>query len=126
MTPEQADLLRKAHQSHLAAELLAEKGFYDFSVARSYYTMFYLAEAFLLHKGLAFSKHSAVIAAFGREFVKTGIAPREFQGYLVDAEDSRKIGDYEFKPELLKDDAYLHLKHAARFLEVAESLLEKI
>jgi uncharacterized protein (UPF0332 family) len=37
--------------------------------------MFYIAEAFLEGKGLSFSKHSAVIAAFGREFAKTQLVP---------------------------------------------------
>jgi uncharacterized protein (UPF0332 family) len=45
--------------------------------------MFYVAEAFLLNKGLAFGKHSAVIAAFGEHFTKTGIVPPEFHRYLM-------------------------------------------
>ena len=37
--------------------------------------MFYMAQALLEGEGLAFSKHSAVIAALGRYFVKTGRLP---------------------------------------------------
>jgi uncharacterized protein (UPF0332 family) len=33
--------------------------------------MFYCAEALLFSIGLSFSKHSAVISFFGKEFVKT-------------------------------------------------------
>jgi uncharacterized protein (UPF0332 family) len=33
--------------------------------------MFYVAQAFLAGEGLSFSKHSAVIAAFGQHFAKT-------------------------------------------------------
>jgi uncharacterized protein (UPF0332 family) len=44
--------------------------------------MFYVAQAFLLGDGLAFSKHSAVISAFGQHFTKTGRAPADFHRYL--------------------------------------------
>jgi uncharacterized protein (UPF0332 family) len=65
------ELLTKAKESLKAAELLFDGGFYDFSASRSYYTMFYTTEAVLLSKNLSFSKHSAVIAAFGKEFIST-------------------------------------------------------
>ena len=70
MTPDQAALLRKAHSSLQAAKLLAGEKHFDFAVSRAYYTMFYVAEAFLLGQGLSFSKHSAVLAAFGERLAK--------------------------------------------------------
>ena len=79
MTPEQAALVRKARDSLRAARVLADQEhLYDFAVSRAYYAMFYIAEAFLLGEGLAFSKHSAVIAAFGQRVAKTGRVPKEF------------------------------------------------
>jgi uncharacterized protein (UPF0332 family) len=123
MIPEQEKLLAKARASYRAAGLLAEQGFFDFSISRSYYTMFYVAEAFLLGKNLAFSKHSAVISAFNREFIKTGSVAPEFKKYITDAEDSRKVGDYEFNESLSKEEAYLHLERAKKFLELAEQLI---
>jgi uncharacterized protein (UPF0332 family) len=48
MTPEQAALLKKAHDSLWGAKLLAKDGLYDFAASRAYYTMFYVAEAMLL------------------------------------------------------------------------------
>lgn len=71
MTPEQAALGRKAQASLQAARLLASQGFHDFAAARAYYSMFYLAEAFLLGESLAFSRHSGVIAAFGQHFARS-------------------------------------------------------
>jgi uncharacterized protein (UPF0332 family) len=85
--------------------------------------MFYVAQAFLFGKSLAFSKHSAVISAFGREFVKSGLVPPRFHSYLTDGEDSRKLGDYDFKHGLTKDDAKKQLDRAKEFLELASSLI---
>jgi uncharacterized protein (UPF0332 family) len=56
-------LLQKARESLDAARLLLQQGYHDFAASRSYYGMFYAAEAALLRKGLVFSKHAAVIAA---------------------------------------------------------------
>jgi len=63
-------LIKLAEESHDAAKGLISMGHPRFSAAQSYYTMFYLAQAVLLTKGLTFSSHSAVIAAYGKEFAK--------------------------------------------------------
>ena len=62
MIPEQIALLTKAGKSLSAAELLATNELLDFAASRVYYTMFYVAEAFLLGEGLTFSSHAAVIS----------------------------------------------------------------
>ena len=54
MMPEQADLLRQAHDSLAAAKILDAQGYHGFAASRAYYTMFYITEAFLLGQGLAF------------------------------------------------------------------------
>ena len=85
--------------------------------------MFYLAEAFLLGVGLTFSKHSAVLAAFGQHFAKTGKVPVEFHRFLIEAEDSRNAGDYAYGSSLSSADAQLQIERAEKFLELASRLL---
>ena len=89
MTPEQQDLLQKATSSLEAARVLLENGFPEFAASRAYYAMFYIAEAFLEGEGLSFSKHSAVISAFGQQFARTGRVPIEFHRRLITAEQIR-------------------------------------
>lgn len=88
-------LLAKSENSHKAASLLLENGFIDSAVARSYYSMFYLAQAFLLSKNMTFSSHKAVIAKFGQEFVKTGRVPVKYHRILIDAQIKRNQADYD-------------------------------
>ena len=126
MTPDQVALLQKAQASLEAARLLADRALYDFAVSRAYYTMFYVAEAFLLEEGLAFSKHSAVIATFGRRFAKTGRVPQEFHRYLIEGQDSRNVGDYDIRPGLSKDEAAEQITRAEQFLELADRLIGPI
>ncbi len=84
-------LLEKARQSLQAAENLRKDGFLDFSASRTYYAMFYTAEALLIEQGLSYNSHSAVIAAFGKRFAKTGLLDSRFHRYLLDAQGTRNI-----------------------------------
>ena len=120
MTPEQAALIKKAEESLRAARLLAKDDLYDFAVSRAYYTMFYIAEAYLLEKKVAYSKHSAVISAFGQRFVKTGRVPEEFHRYLIEGQESRNVGDYDTGPGLSHDEAAEQIARAAKFVRLAK------
>ena len=82
ITPEIKRMLDYAEESHQAAKVLIENGFIGFSAAQSYYTMFYLTEALLLSRGLKYSSHSAVIAAYGKEFSKTKLLDPKFHRQL--------------------------------------------
>lgn len=105
MTKESRELIEKAEQSISAAELLMKEGYFDFSASRAYYAMFYAIEALLLSREQAFSKHSAVIAAFGKEFVKSGIFDNHFHHYLLNAFDLRNAGDYGILHAVSKEKA---------------------
>jgi uncharacterized protein (UPF0332 family) len=123
VTEDQAALLEKAGDSLRAARLLAQEGFFDFAVSRAYYTMFYAAEALLLKENLSFSKHSAVIAAFGRHFVKAGHVPPDFHRFLIEGMDSRNVGDYALKARMSKKEAAEQIRRAEKFLEMASHFL---
>jgi uncharacterized protein (UPF0332 family) len=88
MKPEQEILIAKAKQTLAAAQLLLTNDFNDSASSRAYYCMFYLAEAVLLEKNLIYSSHSAVISAFGREFIKENILPSELHKMLIAAQNT--------------------------------------
>ncbi|HLE24764.1 MAG TPA: HEPN domain-containing protein [Thermodesulfobacteriota bacterium] len=119
------ELLKKAKSSLKAAKNLFEDGFYDFSASRSYYAMFYAAEAVLLTENLSFSRHSAVIGAFGKEFIKTKIFPQKFREYLVSAFDIRQLGDYGAPGSVSKGKAQNLLERTKEFIEIIKEYLIK-
>jgi uncharacterized protein (UPF0332 family) len=121
MTPEQAGLIQKAKDSLRGARALVNEALYDFAVSRAYYSMFYIAEAFLLGEGLSYSKHSAVVAAFGQKFAKTGIVPSEYHRYLIDAEEKRSAGDYKIFPVFSEEETNEQIERAEMFIEFAEN-----
>lgn len=112
------ELIEKSRRSLEAAKLLFDEGFIDFSASRAYYSMFYAVEALMLDQDLSFSKHSAVIAAFGRDFVKTGIFDSKYHRCLMDAFDLRNKGDYGAMSEVPGDQAEQLLSNAVELFNV--------
>ena len=125
MTAKLSAYIDKAKESLAASKLLADNGLYDFAGSRAYYTMFYIAEAFLWKKGLSFSSHAAVIAAFGRELAKPGLVPVEFHRYLIDAQDKRTQADYDIDNDMILTQAEVQtlISQSERFIQLAESKL---
>lgn len=119
MIPEQQGLLQRARESLDAAKLLLQNGYAGFAASRAYYAMLYAVQALLLEKGLSFSKHSAVIASFGRYYAKTGEFPVEYHRYLIDSLEIRQIGDYGGM--VVEDiEAGLQIARAEQFLQLVE------
>lgn len=116
MNEEITNLIEKAKRSVKAAKRLFDSEDYDFSVSRAYYAMFYCAEALMLTEDLSFSKHSAVISAFGKYFIKTRLMPYPMYSYLNDAFKDRQTGDYETFTKISKKQAETHIKNAEEFI----------
>ena len=117
-------LLDKAGRAIRAAGTLLQDDNLDFAAGRAYYAMFYVAEALLLSKGLAYSKHSAVIAAFGREFAKSGVMPLEFHAHLRAASEARNISDYQLASHLTEEDTAQYISRAELLIAAAREFLK--
>ncbi len=116
-------LIEKARRYLKSAQLLIDDGDYDSAVSRSYYAMFYAAEAGLLKKEMSFSSHKAVISAFGRYFVKTGIFDKQMGRDLNIVFGERQLGDYESNFSITEDNARNAFESAEAFVDrVAEWL----
>ncbi len=117
ITPQIQALLDRAEDSHQAAKILLDKGFSNFSAAQSYYTMFYLTEALLHSKGMEFSSHSAVMAAYGKEFAKTQILDPKFHRRMIIAERRRETGHYGEESGVTDEEARESFEWAEEFIQ---------
>ena len=70
--------LERANESVKAAQLLYENQLFIPAMNRIYYSMFYSVQALLALDEKAFSKHGQVKGYFNKEFIKSGIFPKEF------------------------------------------------
>jgi len=119
-------LLERAHRYIKSSRMLISDGDYESSVSRSYYAMFFCAEALLLAKELSFSSHKAVISAFGEQFVKTGIFPGDMGRDLSRAFEQRQISDYEYRFVIPREAAQASLESAESFVVSVEDHLRRM
>lgn len=108
---------------NVAKKMFIAKEF-DIVVTESYFAMFYLAQAMLLIKNVGFSKHSAVISAFGQKFSKTGEVDPKLHRLLIDAEKARCRSDYEYMDDITKEEAIDYLGDAEYFVKEIEKKLK--
>lgn len=99
--------LEQADQALFDAELLLREQRHRAAANRLYYSCFYSATAALLVQRLQYTKHSAVITFFDKNYIKTGIFPREYSRTLHLAFAERQEDDYkpftEPDPDILVD-----------------------
>ena len=128
MKPEQVrDLLRyriaQANETLREAEILLNETALRGAVNRSYYAMFYALLALLATKQLGTSRHSGAIRLFDREFVKTGLFPKELSRSLRVAFNRRQTHDYSELAEVDQQTAEETLTSAKTFVAAIESYL---
>jgi len=116
-------LVKRAKRYIRSAELLLNDKDYESSVSRTYYAMFYAAQAVLLTKKLTFSSHKGVISAFGKHFIKTGIFPKEMGRELNRAFEKRQIGDYCYTFVVSDEEAVQMLRYGKEFVDKITSWL---
>lgn len=116
--------LNLAEESHAVAKVMIDQGFIRFSAAQSYYTIFYLAQALLVTKGLTYSSHSAVVSAYGKEFSKTRTLDPKFHRYIIDAQQLRQTGHYGGEGDVVtEEEALKSYEWAEEFMQAVKKYL---
>lgn len=123
MTPEQQQLLEQAHQTLEAAKLLFDNGYFRDTASRAYYSMLYVAEAFLSETDARIRSHQGIILAFGRDVANAGRAPVEYHRKLIDAERLRNKADYRHQEAIAPEEAQKQITDAEQFLQLGQHFL---
>ena len=110
-------ILGKAERMLQAAEGALKDGLVESAASRAYYAAFHAIQALLKSIDQIYSKHSGVIAAFHREFVKTGVFPPRFGKALTRLVKHREIGDYSYILELDPDQVEEDVQNAKEILD---------
>ena len=118
-------MIQKAQRYIQSAKLLIDNGDCDSAVSRTYYAMFYCAEAALLTKGLTFSSHKGVLSAFSEHFIKTGVFAKEMGRSLNLAFEKRQLGDYEYTFSVERDEAESLLNDGRDFVRQVSNWLNR-
>ena len=121
---ETASQLERAETSLQAAKKLLENDYYDIAASRAYYVAFYASSALLLSTGIDPSKHSGVIAAIHRDFVKTGKLSKEQGKNLNWLFELRSVGDYGVSIHVASNESIRAVKVAEEYMQAVKKLLK--
>ena len=114
--------LSRSRREIEAARLLAEGDFGSQAISRAYYAAFYAAEQALASLGESRSKHSGVIAAFGKFVIRAGGLEQESGRILRSLFEQRNHVDYG-EAVASPADAEVAIRDAERFVDAVESWL---
>ncbi len=115
--------LQQARETLQEAEGLFAMSLWRGTINRAYYAMFYAVLALAVLRQQVTSKHSGVLAFFDREFVKTGIFPKELSHSFHRAFESRQTNDYGEIFTLSGEEAKQTLEEARNFVSSIESYI---
>ena len=108
--------LENAKSDLKSANILFAAEEYKAANNRAYYAIFHSLNAVHALSGAAYKRHKDAIGSFNKDYVKTGIFPREIGRKIGEAEEIRHASDY--------DDFYIASKEESeRQIAVAEEFI---
>ena len=116
-------LMLNAEETLHAAEILFKEEFLRDAVNRSYYAVFYIAEALLNERDLRYSKHGTVHGAFAQHYIRTKIFDDKYHKLLIRTFRRRMLGDYDEVTKFSSEEVSDILEQAWDFLKAAKDYL---
>ncbi len=121
MNSEQRALLIEAKQGAQYAHQMLRDGIIRGACSRSYYAMFCVVRAILIDFDQDFSKHTAVISAFGKLAKKDSRIPNTYHRKLLDAYKVRGTADYDYVVKVSNEETQTLIQDANLFVELGEA-----
>lgn len=123
-----ADVLKiafeKSESCISAAQNLINFQDFDGAVNRAYYGIFWAVTCVHLLDGNHFKKHKESIGIFNRDYINTGIFPKEFGRRIHNASDARNDSDYSIHVKSTEQTAKESLETARELFEVVKIYCE--
>lgn len=92
---------------------------------RAYYSIFHSICAVLAKEGIAFKRHKDTIGYFNKNYIHTGIFPKELGSKIVAAEEIRHASDYDAFYIASKEITAQQIQTAEQLLALSAEHLEK-
>lgn len=102
------------------AYLLLDAKQYRGANNRAYYSIYHTIDAILSIEGIAFKRHKDTLAYFNKQYIATGIFPREMGKKIVKAEEIRHASDYDTFYVASKDITKQQVETAEQLLNLAK------
>lgn len=99
---------------------------YRASNNRAYYAIFRAISACLALKFKAYKQHAQVIGNFNKEFIHTGIFPKEISRKISRAQEIRHASDYDDFFIVSAEEAKEQLETAHEVVDLVENYLKSV
>lgn len=117
--------MQQAQEMLLVAAHNLHDGFYSSSVNRSYYAVFYAANAILATQQLARKQHSGILSAFRLHFIKPGLIEPAYSDIYGRLFDDRNTSDYQLFSPITHQLAEVDLADAQAFVTRIQTWLQQ-
>ena len=98
---------------------------FETAANRSYYCIFSAMRAVLALDRFDSKKHSGIIAAFRKDYIRTGVFPVDFSDMIENAFEIRLESDYMDFYLVSKSDVAAQVENAGIFLEAVEKYVSE-
>lgn len=113
--------LQTAKADLKSASILLEASEYRGANNRAYYAIFHAINAVHALDGRSFKRHKDAIGNFNKDYVKTGIFPREIGRKIGEAEEIRHASDYDDFYVASREESERQIEVAGKFIELVET-----
>ena len=103
---------------------LSRDQYFNAAMSRMYYACFHAASALLIHAGIEAHTHTGVRQMLGKEFVQTGILPRELSKFYTNLFSKRQSIDYEDFFDYTAEDVEVLYPQAVAFIDAIEKIIQ--
>jgi len=118
--------MERAYEAIDEAKLLFDAGHINSYVNRLYYACFYAVSALLLTKDISTNKHGYLRSLLHREFVKTGVIPKEMGKHFDLLFSSRQESDYADLVVFKAEEVAGWLVQTQTFVSHVETLISNL
>ncbi|MDI6760956.1 MAG: HEPN domain-containing protein [Candidatus Brocadiaceae bacterium] len=118
-------IMTKGRDSLGVAKQLHKQNHFNDAASRTYYAVFHSLQAILLTKNLSFSKHSAVLSAFNKEFVHGGVFSNDFYTKIIRIFKDRQVGDYAYEMAVSRESSEADVTDAEMIINAIEKYLQR-
>ena len=116
--------IETAYKTFDAAKMLADNEFWNSSVNRLYYSLFYAVNALLVLNEIKTKTHSSIKSQFSLHFIKSGKIDKKYGKLLAKLFDWRQKGDYDNLVEYDKESVEPLFFSVKEMIEIIENEIE--
>ena len=115
--------IEKADKTIIEAKDCAAMGHWTLAANRLYYSLFYIANALLVHNGMFVKKHAGMIAKIHEHFVKTNILTMEEGRTISILQNMRHSGDYDDCFEWTQEEVMPYFEKTINLIDRIKALI---